>query len=264
MTRWFLSAILGSLLLSACGGSLFHQGDGPGVPIDTSSIPDVVPRNEPKSKYGNPESYVVRGRRYHVLDSARGYAKNGIASWYGKKFHGRRTSSGEPFNMYAMTAAHKTLPLPTYVLVTNRDNGRKIVVKVNDRGPFVDDRLIDLSYASAAKLGILGNGTGRVEVRVLEGGQPVPRSSPGSDTVAASGELYVQLGAFQYRANAELLRAQVAGADIRDAIVVVGKSAKGAPLYRVRVGPLDDGDVVKAIIAKLDRAGIKPYRIVNE
>ncbi len=252
------------LVLVGCAGkSPYHRGDGPGVPIDVSSIQSVVPRNEPRSRYGNPASYVVNGRRYHVMSSANGYVATGKASWYGRKFHGKRTSSGEPFNMYAMTAAHKSLPLPTYVMVTNRKNRKQAVVKVNDRGPFVDDRLIDLSYAAAAKLGILADGTGDVEIRALQAGQSIPRAA--SAPVALAGDaVYVQLGAFRHRANAEVLRAKVSGADVRFARVSQARGARGSPVYRVRVGPLDSESEVSAVLAKLQRAGIGTYRLVTE
>lgn len=130
--------------------------------------PDAVPVAEPRSRYGNPDSYEVRGVTYHVLDSSEGYEAEGMASWYGEAFQGRRTSSGEPYDMYAMTAAHRTLPIPTYVEVTNLENGRTAVVRINDRGPFHDGRIIDLSYAAARKLGVVGPGTARVRVRALE------------------------------------------------------------------------------------------------
>jgi rare lipoprotein A len=135
---------------------------------DAAAIPDAVPVREPLSAYGNPPEYEVDGVTYHVMDSAEGYQAEGTASWYGEEFQGRRTSSGEPYDMYAMTAAHRTLPLPTYVEVTNLENGRTVVVRVNDRGPFHADRIIDLSYAAARKLGIVGAGTARVRVRALE------------------------------------------------------------------------------------------------
>ncbi len=250
------------LLLAGCGSSPYYRGDGPGIPIDVSSIPAVVPKHEPRSRYGNPESYVIEGRRYRVMASSEGYVERGHASWYGRKFHGRRTSSGEPFNMYAMTAAHKSLPLPTYALVTNRRNGKQVVVKINDRGPFIDDRLIDLSYAAAAKLGILNAGTGEVEVRALSGGQPVPAEARAPGQVEGSG-VYVQLGAFQQRANAEHLRARVSGADVRSARVSRADAGNGA-VYRVRVGPLDSEREVAMVIDKLERAGIRPYRLVAE
>lgn len=259
---YFLSAVV-----TACGGSFYYQGDGPGAPINASNIPNMVPRNEPRSKYGNPKSYEVLGKRYYVMNSAENYTESGIASWYGKKFHGRRTSSGEVFDMYAMTAAHKSLPLPTYVQVSNRNNGRQIIVKVNDRGPFIHGRLIDLSYAAAAKLGILGNGTGNVEVRALRAGQSI---SPSSTTAglqtnqSKSGALYVQLGAFQQRVNAELLRAQIAGSDIRGAQVSIAKNAEGLAIYRVRIGPLADDQAMRKLVVQLDRAGIRDYKAATD
>jgi rare lipoprotein A len=139
---------------------------------DPSGIPDAVPKVEPKSKYGNPESYVVFGKRYHTKSSSNGYVERGVASWYGPDFHGRKTSSGERYDMYAMTAAHKTLPLPTYARVTNVKNGRSAVVKINDRGPFHGDRIIDLSYSAARKLGVVAKGTAMVEVKAIDPRQP--------------------------------------------------------------------------------------------
>ena len=130
--------------------------------------PDAVPRQEYKSRRGNPAFYDEFGVRYRVMSTSEGYVERGIASWYGESFHGRPTSTGEPYNMYAMTAAHKTLPLPTYVRVTDLDTGNRVVVRVNDRGPFVEGRIIDLSYIAAVKLGIAGAGVARVEVRALD------------------------------------------------------------------------------------------------
>ncbi|MEO6696998.1 MAG: septal ring lytic transglycosylase RlpA family protein [Gammaproteobacteria bacterium] len=152
-------------------------GETDGAPlqqVDFDSIPEPEPRMEPYSKYGNPTYYEVNGRLYHTLSSSAGYVERGIASWYGTKFHGRRTSSGEPYDLYAVTAAHKTLPLPSYVLVTNLNNGRNLVARVNDRGPFHQDRIIDLSYAAAGKLGVLPTGTALVEVRAIQPGEPLP------------------------------------------------------------------------------------------
>jgi rare lipoprotein A len=145
-------------------------------PPPPESVPDMVPRYEPRSRNGNPPFYDVMGKRYFVLSSSVGYVERGVASWYGPGFHKVRTSTGEPYDMYAMTAAHKTLPLPAYVRVTNLQNGRSIVVRVNDRGPFVGNRIIDLSYTAASKLDMLRNGTAMVEVRSLEpvfGGAPL-------------------------------------------------------------------------------------------
>jgi rare lipoprotein A len=144
-------------------------------PPPPESVPDMVPRYEPRSRNGNPPFYDVMGKRYFVLSSSVGYVERGVASWYGPGFHKVRTSTGEPYDMYAMTAAHKTLPLPAYVRVTNLQNGRSIVVRVNDRGPFVGNRIIDLSYTAASKLDMLRNGTAMVEVRSLE---PVSSGAP--------------------------------------------------------------------------------------
>jgi len=140
----------------------------PSAPIDVSQVPDAVPKAEPKSRYGNPPSYKQFGNQYYVLDSSHGYREQGIASWYGTKFHGRRTSSGDPYDMYTMTAAHKTLPLPSYARVTNIENGKSVIVRINDRGPFHDNRVIDLSYAAAHRIGVLQNGTGKVIVEAID------------------------------------------------------------------------------------------------
>jgi rare lipoprotein A len=164
-------------LLGGCASSGTPRQAGDSVGSDEGAdIADAVPRVEPKSKYGNPASYVVRGKRYRTKGSSAGHVERGLASWYGKQFHGRKTSSGERYNMYAMTAAHKTLPLPTYVRVTNLENGRSAVVKVNDRGPFHGPRVIDLSYSAAKKLGVVQKGTAMVEVRAID------PNRPGSDT----------------------------------------------------------------------------------
>lgn len=174
MIRLLLIALL-SLLLAACAsGPADRPADderdrGPEVAPDLSDVEEPEPQNEPMSRYGNPSSYEVFGRRYHVMspEKARGYSEEGTASWYGEKFHGRRTSSGEPYDMYTFTAAHTRLPLPTYARVTNLDNDRSVVVKINDRGPFARNRIIDLSYAAADRLGMLESGTASVRVESL-------------------------------------------------------------------------------------------------
>ena len=147
----------------------------PPPPPDLASIPDAVPRVEPRSRYGNPPSYVVFGQRYYVLASSEGHVERGTASWYGPGFHAARTSSGEPYDMYSMTAAHKTLPIPAYARITNLRNGRSVVVRINDRGPFVGDRIVDLSYTAAWKLDMLRTGTAPVELRVLSPGADLPQ-----------------------------------------------------------------------------------------
>ena len=156
------------LVFAGCSQTPVRDARHP--PRAMAGTPDPIPRQEPRSRYGNPESYEVFGRTYFPLKSSEGFVERGVASWYGPGFHRKRTSSGEPYDMYEMSAAHRILPLPTYVEVTHLGSGRKAVVKVNDRGPFKDDRVLDLSYAAAYRLGIHGPGTAWVEVRALSPG----------------------------------------------------------------------------------------------
>ena len=180
----FLLSVM--LILSGCGSlpnnsGFSHWGDGaPTTSVDLAAIPDAEPQVVPYSRYGNPDTYVVNGRRYRVLKASSNFEQQGIASWYGTKFHGHKTSSGEPYDMYAMTAAHKTLPLPTWLEVTNRNNGKKVIVKVNDRGPFIADRVLDLSYAAAAKLGVTATGTAPVTLRAIDPAQYLARKKHAS------------------------------------------------------------------------------------
>jgi rare lipoprotein A len=253
------------LALSGCGGfGLFEREDGaPSGRVNISQIHDAVPRAEPRSRSGNPPTYQVNGHTYHVMQSGRGYVERGIASWYGTKFHGHRTSSGETYNMYAMTAAHKELPIPTYVQVTNLQNGRTVVVRVNDRGPFHDNRIIDLSYAAAAKLGILGTGTGLVEVRALDPGSPAPPPTRYASSYERNPVLYVQVGAFASQGNAERLRARLQDA-LPQRIRIQTAYAGGMPLFRVQVGPLADVDQADAVSLQLVRLGIQEMQVVIE
>ncbi len=237
-----------------------------GVPIGERSKTQVpVATSTQKSKYGNPSSYVVFGKRYHVLDSADGFVQRGIASWYGIKFHGRKTSSGEIYNMHAMTAAHKTLPLPAYVHVKNLDNGRSAVVRVNDRGPFVQGRIIDLSYAAAKKLGVKGPGTANVEIRVVNRGQTQPtsvvRAIPLSDQANKDAPLFIQMGSFSSQLNASNLVQDLHAANETSARVSQLQTDNGL-FYRVRVGPLFDIDEANAIVRRLKGKGFQTARIV--
>jgi rare lipoprotein A len=264
-----LSAALrlaGLLCIVACFTSCSSKGplepsdDAPLQPLDVSNIPNATPKHEPPSRYGNPASYVVYGKRYYTLPSGKGYQESGQASWYGTKFHGKRTSSGEPYDLYGMTAAHKTLPLPTYVEVTNLSNNRSVIVRVNDRGPFHDDRLIDLSYTAAVKLGIVGNGTGRVTVRAIEpettatatAATPVAPSpvSPEED-----GVLYLQVGAFSSRENAERLQSKIQAEDI-GAVRIVAAQGDTGNLYKVQVGPLSGAAEAARVATTLKPLGI--------
>ncbi len=250
--------------LTACAGSRYeHRHDSaPPVSRDVSAIPDAVPRVEPRSRYGNPKRYTVNGRTYRVMDDATGYVERGIASWYGRKFHGHRTSSGETYDMYAMTAAHTRLPLPTYVEVTNLRNGRKVVVRVNDRGPFHPNRLIDLSWAAAKKLGIVETGTGLVEVRAIDPRtwrRASARASAPASRVSLRYGLYLQVGAFSSRTNAENLQRQ-----LRQfgpvAIQTVGR--KRNRLYRVRIGPLSSVEAADRLAERLIRHGFDAPHVV--
>lgn len=172
-----------ALLLTLLGASACFRVNTPRA-ARVALPPDAEPRQEYKSRLGNPAFYDEFGVRYRVLRTSKDFVQRGIASWYGHPFHGRATSTGETYDMYAMTAAHKTLPLPTYVRVTDLDTGNRVVVRVNDRGPFVEGRVIDLSYVAAVKLGIAGRGTARVEVRALD---PPAADPPRMETSVGGG-----------------------------------------------------------------------------
>jgi rare lipoprotein A len=243
-----------------------HTADSaPAQPPDVSGLPEPVPRREPRSAHGNRSPYTVLGRSYRVLDEAEGYVERGVASWYGYKFHGRPTSSREPYDLCAFSAAHRSLPLPSYVRVTNLDNGRSVVVRVNDRGPFHDGRLIDLSYAAAARLDMLGAGTARVEVRALEGpdgGATVPRLPQPPATAALPDRGFVQVGSYAERDNARAVaeRLEEAGFDeveIEDARVDQGR------VWRVRVGPAR-GDALRRLLDAVRAAGFPSARVFGD
>ena len=265
------------------------------TPPPAQAAPDVVPRIEPRSRNGNPPFYDVLGKRYFVLSSSVGYVERGVASWYGPGFHKVRTSTGEIYDMYGMSAAHKTLPLPAYVRVTNLQNGRSIVVRVNDRGPFVGNRIIDLSYTAASKLDMLRNGTAMVEVRSLDGA-PAPAPAPetpitaadsapaaapliaspletASPAVAAAGSsvagapaaqvvqvavpaaLFIQAGAFSDPKNAERLVEKLRGGGYGK-IFVRDNEIAGRRMYRVRIGPVPSVAEFDRIVAALERVGV--------
>ena len=262
--------------LSACGGNKV-RGDGP--PSGSSRIPDmrgeVTPRPEKRSRYGNGPVYEVLGKRYTVMPSSSGYQERGVASWYGKKFHGNLTSNREPYDMYAMTAAHKTLPLPTYVRVRNLRNDKSIIVRVNDRGPFVSNRIIDLSYAAAIKLDMIKDGTSLVEVTAISFDQPAgdrptrtstPPAAPPAHTgvpqpAPADHQVYVQVGAFGDRSNAERRLGALSLAGIKDAFIHEERAADRV-LYRVRIGPVADVVQYDVLVEELEGIGITdPYLI---
>ncbi|HQX46546.1 MAG TPA: septal ring lytic transglycosylase RlpA family protein [Steroidobacteraceae bacterium] len=233
----------------------------PPPPTDVAAIPDAVPRAEPRSLRGNPPFYEVFGKRYAVLATAEGHIERGVASWYGPGFHAAQTSTGEPYDMYAMTAAHKTLPLPCYARVTNLANGRSVVVRVNDRGPFVAGRIVDLSYTAAAKLDMLRGGTAFVEMRVITPGTPaavVP-----APIAALSGGLYVQTGAFAESANARRQVERLRSAGI-EGVFLLPAIGGDRTLHRVRIGPLGSVAEFDALSARLARLGITDARLASD
>lgn len=268
--------------LIACGHTRGRSDGAPARRMDPDEIKDAVPKREPVTKAGNKSPYTVLGQTYVLLPSAKGYRATGIASWYGTKFDGESTANGDRYDLYGMTAAHKTLPIPSYVLVTNLENNRQAIVRVNDRGPFVSNRLIDLSYAAATKLGYADKGTAFVEVaaidvdnwppRTVRDAAPpvtppllpvpsVPAPQPLSQSVssepaagaqnvpAAVGKLFVQAGAFSVRESAEKLRARMADAQQYPVSV---QPTQGSPvLYRVRIGPFADRAVAEQVRGEL-------------
>jgi len=256
----WLFALLLPLLVSCSTVSDLEKDGAPSDIPDLDAIPDAIPRNDPISPYGNPESYAVNGRAYYTLKTDQGYVERGIASWYGTKFHGRRTSSGESYDMFSMTAAHKTLPLPSYVRVTNLRNGLSTVVRVNDRGPFHENRLIDLSYAAAHKLGILEEGTGLVEVRAIGRDSPPP---PPKLILAKHQQeallLFLQVGAFSQLDNALRLRERLSEAAIRN-IMITQQDYDN--LYRVRIGPISSVDAADQLVTVLHTLGIDDPQVI--
>ncbi len=282
-----MAEALRKLLLASCIAGLLvacaaPSGPGSGVPSgDTErdsaplvvppgleNLPDPEPRWEPLARSGNRSPYVVFGQTYHLLPTAEGYLEQGIASWYGRKFDGRPTASGEPYDMFELTAAHRKLPLPTYVRVTNLENDRSSIVKVNDRGPFHPDRIIDLSYGAAVKLGFAEQGVARVEVEAImpDDGPPLRLDAPvfaaanARALEQASGSLWLQAGAFGNLESAEALRGRLDAliGERTDAVRVQLKQGSDA-LTRVRVGPLPDlreASRLQALIMFSDLGGV--------
>jgi rare lipoprotein A len=238
--------------------------------------PQTSPARAPQSAIGlpgNPPFYEVEGRRYHVLEGSDGYVERGVASWYGREFHGKSTSNGEVYDMYGLSAAHKTLPLPTTARVTNLANGKSVVVRINDRGPFRKDRLIDMSYGAARDLGMLSAGTALVEVQALRedtsGSGPViggaapdiPNKAPARQ--AEPPTMYVQVGAFGESANAEELKRRLAARGF-DNVVIRYDARKAPALYRVRIGPIADASDYDAVVRRVGELQIRDPQLVVE
>ena len=272
-----LSVLLVCSLLSACASS----------PVETQPIPDreaiITPE---RTRAGNPPEYEIAGERYYVQDSSADYRERGMASWYGEAFHGRSTSNGETYDMYALSAAHKTLPIPTWVEVTRLDNGQRIIVRINDRGPFVDGRIIDLSYAAAQELDMVDAGTARVEVRALGvpvGGEPArpavlaettveprrPRFSLISEAAAAEPgpgdrplqQVFAQVGAFSDQINAARLVEKLRAGGQRN-VFVLSESVGSGQLHRVRIGPLADVAAYDNVQRDLISLGVRDSLLV--
>lgn len=231
-------------------------GDGPGDPSLVVKQAVQV-ENLPRSRSGNKPEYEVFGTRYRVLDNAIGFQEQGLASWYGSKFHGRPTASGEIYDMHLLTAAHKHLPLPTFVRVTRLDNGQSLIVKVNDRGPFVGDRIIDLSYAAAVHLDMLGSGKAAVHIEALSAAPPDLVDATNSGVQNPS--QYVQLGAFSDSDNADALGLQASSIGGLPPVSVDFNDSK--QLYQVRIGPLHDADSIQLTLQTLSMSGLPGYLI---
>lgn len=216
-------------------------------------LPQPTPKDEPRSRYGNGPTYRVWGVTYEVLESSRGYVEDGVASWYGAKFHGHRTSSGEPYDMYQLSAAHKTLPLPTWARVTNLDNGKSTIVRINDRGPFHSERVIDLSWAAAVKLDIDQRGTGRVRVEALStepANQPQTVMAATSSPPPPAAALYLQAGAFSQRDSARALLTDLAD---RFSWPVAIRTSNN--IHRVWIGPFSTEQERLSAREAIGRAG---------
>ena len=256
--------ILGLTLVSLFGCSsipMMVEKDGAGKRIDTSVIPNATPKPEPITRAGNKSPYEVFGKTYWVLPSNKDYKESGVASWYGTKFHGRLTSNGEIYNMYGMTAAHKSLPIPSYARVTNTENGRSIVVRINDRGPFHDERLIDLSYVGAMKLGYADKGTANVLIEAIDTDPkpepkkatplptpvPVPQTQIAKTEAANNGQ-YLQVGAFTDMNTAQQLKNKISS--LTDQPIILRTQDK---LHKLWIGPIADNIEllsIKAILKK--------------
>ncbi len=263
VTVKFIVLLFLAVLIQGCSqvNQVNEVQDGPGRKLDASSIPDAIPKTEPITKAGNKSPYTVFGKTYHLLPSADKYQQIGIASWYGTKFHGNFTSNGEIYDMYAMTGAHKTLPIPSYVRVTNLENNRSIVIRINDRGPFHSDRIIDVSYVAALKLGFADKGTTQVEVQSLTAEPNLElvkfdlrdqnlsenqRQVPGR-AILPLGGVFLQVGAFLERTGAELLREKIQPLTSLSIEVLQHKT-----LFKVKIGPIRNSNRLQMLQKRID------------
>ena len=245
-----------ALLAAACAQQP-QRPEPPGPAPDTGG--ESVAREEPRARLGNPPFYEVAGKRYVVLASAAGHLERGVASWYGPTFHGGRTATGEIYDMNAMTGAHPTLPLPTWVRVTNLQNGRSVVIRLNDRGPFSSNRIIDLSRAAAGQLDMIRAGTTMVEVRSLAGGNPVTQALAAAPPATAP-HFYAQAGAFADKENAERLAERLRNAGVGK-VAINESRVDGRRLFRVRVGPVAGVAEFDSLIERLRQTGVEGARL---
>jgi len=269
-TRLIVFAI--AIALAGCGGQKTRR-DGPGSGRIPDLPGDAIPRPEPRSKFGNGPQYEVLNKTYTVMRSSAGYRERGVASWYGNKFHGNLTSNRETYDMYAMTAAHKTLPLPSYVRVRNLRNNKSVVVRVNDRGPFAENRIIDLSYAAALKLDMVRDGTSLVEVTAISFDKPAgdrptstkkpPRPPLVSTPTPSPSRIFIQVGAFGDKTNAIRRLALLSQSGIDDGFVFEDKSSSPS-LYRVRIGPIADVLQYDLLVEELESIGITDPYLITE
>ncbi len=255
---------------SNSGRYSIKQDRAPSRQVDIASIPDVVPEPVNRTRAGNMSPYTVLGKTYTVLPTEEGYRERGVASWYGEKFHGHQTSNGEIFDMYKVSAAHKSLPIPSYLRVTNLDNNRSIVVRVNDRGPFHGDRIIDLSYAAALKLGYADRGTARVQLEAI-----VVNSDVGRRTLAANsrsnrvvdpvaGAKYLQVGAFSSLDTARELSRELDTLTDRPVFIRSINSQDNGVLHRVRIGPIENDGEIQTLSRRVVAANLgRPYTVTE-
>jgi len=251
------------------GGYYLDDGPGDNPPPNLHLVPDAVPRAE-SLRPANMQPYVALGKYFKPMTELGPYKERGTASWYGRRYHGNNTASGEVYDMYAMTAAHPTLPLPSYVRVTNMENGKSVIVRLNDRGPFLSGRLIDLSYTAAYKLGILAGGSGQVEVEsILPGDGPTrlavskPSASlPVADSNTEMNMVYLQLGAFGSSDNAHNFLTQIRKKLpwLNDTVSITRNNG----LYKIHAGPYQDQVVAKLAANTItQQLAIKPVLVID-
>ncbi len=250
-----------------------EQDRAPSGHLDIASIPEVVPEPFARTLAGNRSPYTVLGKTYHVMVTEDGYNERGIASWYGEKFHGHKTSNGEVFDMYKVSAAHKSLPIPSFLRVTNLDNNRSLVVRVNDRGPFHGDRIVDLSYAAALKLGYADRGTARVQLEaIIPDGVVVDRAAANNNNtlsqqtlrVASTGDKYIQVGAFADINSAREMSDKLRAMTNRPVFIRSLDSANSGVLHRVRIGPVNDTSEIRRITQSVVAANLgSPYTVTE-